>query len=89
MLLVFQLHLKWVQNAGVVWCHADRTLSEWIETALVYMNAPYWLISFMLDGVVNGVGAVVEFIPFIVVLLVVWFWKIVDIWLELRIFGTI
>jgi ferrous iron transport protein B len=69
MLLVFQLTFKVGSEmlGGVVATLIER-LGEWIETALVYMNAPYWLISFMLDGVVNGVGAVVEFIPLIVVL---------------------
>jgi ferrous iron transport protein B len=69
MLLVFQLTFKVGSEmlGGVVATLIER-LGEWIETALVYMNAPYWLMSFMLDGVVNGVGAVVEFIPLIVVL---------------------
>ncbi|NLK00406.1 MAG: ferrous iron transport protein B [Clostridia bacterium] len=39
-----------------------------MESFLISMSAPDWLISFMIDGVINGVGAVVEFVPIITVL---------------------
>lgn len=40
----------------------------WLERFLTLVSAPAWLISFMADGVINGVGAVVEFVPVITVL---------------------
>ena len=39
-----------------------------LEGLLVSWNSPGWLVSFMIDGVINGVGAVVEFVPLITVL---------------------
>lgn len=39
-----------------------------VESALIHAGAPNWLVSFTIDGVVNGVGAVVEFVPLITVL---------------------
>ncbi|NLA11633.1 MAG: ferrous iron transport protein B [Firmicutes bacterium] len=39
-----------------------------LETFLIYVNAPGYLISFVIDGAINGVGAVVEFVPLILVL---------------------
>ena len=36
--------------------------------SLNYIGAPGWLISFVIDGIFNGVGAVVEFVPLITVL---------------------
>jgi ferrous iron transport protein B len=45
-----------------------ESLGGLIETFLVYISAPGWLVSFMTDGVINGVGAVIEFIPLITIL---------------------
>lgn len=39
-----------------------------LETFLNYVGAPDWLISFAIDGAINGVGAVIEFVPLITVL---------------------
>lgn len=39
-----------------------------LERFLITLNAPQWLIGFTRDGVIAGVGAVIEFIPLIVVL---------------------
>lgn len=38
------------------------------ETFLAFINAPNWLSSFIIDGAINGVGAVIEFVPLITVL---------------------
>ena len=43
-------------------------LGSLIETFLVWVHSPDWLVSFMIDGVINGVGAVVEFVPLITVM---------------------
>ena len=32
------------------------------------MSAPQWLVSLTIDGLINGVGAVIEFVPLITVL---------------------
>lgn len=39
-----------------------------LETFLIYVNSPDWLVDFMIDGIINGVGAVIEFVPLITVL---------------------
>ena len=39
-----------------------------MEAFLILISAPDWFISFIIDGVINGVGAVVEFVPLITVL---------------------
>lgn len=39
-----------------------------VGSFLVNINSPEWLVSFTTDGIFGGVGAVVEFIPLIVVL---------------------
>ncbi len=38
------------------------------ERFLLSVQAPDWLISFVLNGVINGVGAVIEFVPLITIL---------------------
>ena len=43
-------------------------LGSLLENFLVWVHSPDWLVSFMIDGVVNGVGAVVEFVPLITVM---------------------
>ncbi|HZJ88897.1 MAG TPA: ferrous iron transport protein B [Sphaerochaeta sp.] len=43
-------------------------LGSLLERFLLFVSAPSWLVAFMIDGVVNGVGAVVEFVPLITVL---------------------
>lgn len=45
-----------------------ETLGEFIGLALVNINAPAWLIAFISEGLFNGVGAVLEFIPLIFVM---------------------
>ncbi len=39
-----------------------------LEKFLLLVNSPEWLVSFFIDGVINGVGAVIEFVPLITVL---------------------
>lgn len=43
-------------------------LGENLEQLLIYLSSPIWLVSFFTDGVISGLGAVVEFIPLILVL---------------------
>lgn len=45
-----------------------EALSGAIETALVNANAPELLTAFIVDGIFGGVGAVIEFIPLIMVM---------------------
>ncbi len=45
-----------------------EVFGEWLATTLTSLNAPAWLISFLIEGVVGGVGAVVVFVPLIAVL---------------------
>lgn len=39
-----------------------------LEGLFVSLHAPEWLISFVLDGIISGVGTVIEFVPLITVL---------------------
>ncbi len=45
-----------------------ESLGEFIGVFLTNVNAPAWLIAFISDGLFQGVGAVLEFIPLIFVL---------------------
>lgn len=45
-----------------------ESLGGYVENLLVSMNAPALLSSFVNDGIFGGVGAVIEFVPLIVVL---------------------
>ena len=44
------------------------SLSQLLSTLLVTINSPDWVISFLIEGMVGGVGAVVVFVPLIMVL---------------------
>lgn len=39
-----------------------------VESLLISISAPDWLVAFVVDGAISGVGAVVEFVPLITVL---------------------
>lgn len=69
MLAVFQLTFAIGQDllGGYAAALVDG-LGSLLERFLVWVNSPAWLVSFMIDGVVNGVGAVVEFVPLITVM---------------------
>ncbi len=43
-------------------------IGSFAESLLPKLHAPEWLLSFIVDGAINGVGAVVEFVPLITVL---------------------
>lgn len=45
-----------------------ESLGEWAAILLGNINAPDWVISFLIDGVIGGVGSVVVFVPLIAVL---------------------
>ncbi|WFA08399.1 ferrous iron transport protein B [Tissierella sp. Yu-01] len=45
-----------------------ESLGNIVSNLLVNVNAPEWLISFIIDGVIGGVGAVVVFVPLIMTL---------------------
>lgn len=69
MLTVFQLTFAIGEDLlGELVAGGIETLGEIIEGFLLSINAPSWLISFTADGLIGGVGAVVEFIPLIVIL---------------------
>ena len=69
MLLVFQI--TFVVGQGLLGGLAAALIEKigyLIESFLININAPQFLVSFALEGVINGVGAVVEFVPLITVL---------------------
>lgn len=45
-----------------------ESFGEWAAILLGNINAPDWVISFLIDGVIGGVGSVVVFVPLIAVL---------------------
>lgn len=69
MLVVFQLTFAVGQDLlGGVAVEIIEGLGGGIEAFLELIHAPAWFIAFMIDGAVNGVGAVIEFVPLIAVL---------------------
>lgn len=69
MLLVFQLTFAVGEDLlGGLMSEAMGALGEIIKNSLVKTNSPKWLVSFVSEGIIGGVGAVLEFIPLIVVL---------------------
>ncbi len=69
MFIVFQLTFKVGQELlGGLSVYIIETFGKIIESLLTYIAAPNWLIAFVSDGVISGVGAVIEFVPVITVL---------------------
>lgn len=69
MLGVFQLTFAIGEDLlGELFAEAVELLGTLVASALGAIGAPEWLMSFVADGVFAGVGAVVEFIPLIVML---------------------
>lgn len=69
MLIVFQLTFAIGEDIlGELVEEGIEALGGVIEAFLVSVNSPDWLISFVAQGLIGGVGAVLEFIPLIVVL---------------------
>src|SRR5699024_6430296 len=69
MLVVFQLTFAIGEDLlGEAAAEGVEALGVVIENLLINMNSPEWLVSFIAEGLIGGVGAVVEFIPLIVVL---------------------
>ena len=69
MLVVFQLTFAIGEDIlGEAAASGIEALGGIIENYLIGINAPEWLVSFVAEGLIGGVGAVVEFIPLIVVL---------------------
>lgn len=69
MLLVFQI--TFVIGEGLLGgaaAHLIDGFGEILEPFLVSLKAPPWLVSFIIDGAINGVGAIIEFVPIITVL---------------------
>lgn len=44
------------------------SFGEFLSNLLISINAPDWLVSFLIEGVIGGVGSVVVFVPLIAVL---------------------
>ena len=69
MFLVFQLTFEIgeeILGEGAV--TLIEGLGDILKAFLIDINAPNWVVSFMSGGVINGVGAVIEFVPIITVL---------------------
>ena len=69
MLLVFQLTFAVGEDLlGGLMGQGIKALGGIIENLLIGANSPNWIISFVTEGIIGGLGAVVEFVPLIVVL---------------------
>lgn len=69
MLIVFQLTFAVGEELlGGIAADLIDGLGGWLENLLVLFNAPDLMVSFVVDGIINGVGAVIEFVPLIAVL---------------------
>lgn len=69
MLTIFQLTFTIGEDIfGELMVTGIDAFGGFIEGFLIQVNSPSWLISFFSDGLINGVGAVIEFVPIIVIL---------------------
>ena len=69
MFIVFQLTFEIGEELlGGFSVYIIETLGDIIESFLIYISAPNWLIAFITNGVIDGVGAVIEFVPVITML---------------------
>ncbi len=69
MFVVFQLTFAVGQDLlGGLMADSMDYIGDLFDSILVNVHAPSWLIDFVANGVIAGVGAVVEFIPLIVIL---------------------
>jgi ferrous iron transport protein B len=67
-LLIMYLVFNIVQNVSAPyldWIDGffNQFLAGWVSTALTTINAPAWLGSLLIDGVISGVGGVLVFVP--------------------------
>ena len=69
MFAVFQLTFAIGQDFFGEWmAEAVDYAGGLLESLLLAVNAPQWLVDFTSNGIIAGVGAVVEFVPLIVIL---------------------
>lgn len=69
MFAVFQLTFAIGQDLlGDLVAGGMETFGEILEGFLVNIHAPIWLSSYVANGLIGGVGAVIEFLPLIVIL---------------------
>ncbi len=69
MFLVFQLTFTLGEDVfGDLIVGLIEGIGTLVENLLISLNSPDWLISFVTDGAISGVGAVLEFIPLIMIL---------------------
>lgn len=69
MFVMFQLTFAIGQDLlGGLVASGVEFVGEALEAFLVAVHAPAWLVSYAATGVIGGVGAVVEFVPLIVIL---------------------
>ena len=69
--IVYYVSISTVGDWTIGWV---ETFFEWIsghiETWLVAANAPDWLLSLVIDGIIGGVGSVLTFVPQLMILFV-------------------
>lgn len=70
MYLIFQFTFTWVGNPllDLVDGFISGTLTDWAAMGLAAIQAPDWMVSLTLDGIIAGVGGVLVFVPNILVL---------------------
>lgn len=69
MFMVFQLTFTLGEDVfGELVVGLIQGIGNLFESLLITFNSPDWLMSFVLDGVISGVGSVLEFIPLIMIL---------------------
>ncbi len=69
MFAVFQLTFEVGEKIlGTAAAGLIEGLGGLLESFLVYVSVPGWLVSFLIDGAISGVGSVVEFVPLILIL---------------------
>jgi len=63
MFIIFQIVFKWGAPFQKILDEIFNFSGEKISSILKSLNSPLWLISFLKDGIISGIGSVVVFLP--------------------------
>ncbi|KEO82435.1 ferrous iron transport protein B [Tumebacillus flagellatus] len=65
MYLVFQVTFSWVGTSlsDLIDTFFSGPLTDWVQSALTWLNSPDWFRALVVDGILAGVGGVLVFVP--------------------------
>lgn len=71
MIFVYWLSVSWLGTIVTDWMNDDlfgTYITDWATSGLMAIGAPEWLMSLLVDGIIGGVGAVLGFVPQMMIL---------------------